>query len=164
TELVAMDVDQSRLQKVAENLQRLNLNATLLVGDAIRPPVQLAPASFDRILVDAPCSATGVIRRHPDIKLLRRESDIAQFAEQQCAILRGLWPLLKGGGTLLYVTCSILEEENSQVVQYFRVEQPDAELSCTQITWGETTACGRQLLPSPGGPDGLYYALLRKGD
>lgn len=161
-ELVAMDIDEVRLQKVSENLQRLGLQATLLAGDAAQPPAQLGPASFDRILVDAPCSASGVIRRHPDVKLLRRESDIAQLAEQQHNILKGVWPLLKVGGTLLYATCSILDEENSQVVHRFLAEQGDATLSCTGISWGEAIACGRQLLPTTGGPDGLFYALLRK--
>lgn len=161
-ELVAMDIDAARLQKISENLQRLGLEATLLIGDATQPPAQLEQASFDRILVDAPCSASGVIRRHPDVKLLRRESDIPQLAEQQRRILKGLWPLLKAEGTLLYVTCSILDEENSQVIQNFLTEQPDARLAATNIVWGETAACGQQLLPSCGGPDGLFYALVRK--
>lgn len=161
-ELVAMDVDKQRLLKVDENLQRLSLQATLLAGDAARPPEQLQPASFDRILVDAPCSASGVIRRHPDVKLLRRESDIAPLAIQQLGILRGLWPLLKPGGTLLYATCSVLDEENSQVLQQFISGQPDAQLSVTDSDWGQTVACGRQLLPSEQGPDGLFYGLLRK--
>ena len=161
-EMVAMDVSQSRLERVAENLLRLGLDAALLTGDAARPPAHLELNSFDRILVDVPCSATGVIRRHPDVKLLRRASDIAQFADQQRAILKGVWPLLKGGGSVLYATCSILDEENSQVVQRFLAEQPDAELSRARIPWGEATGSGRQLLPRAGGPDGLFYALLVK--
>jgi len=161
-ELVAMDINTARLQKVSENLQRLGLEATLLTGDATHPPAHLESASFDRILVDAPCSASGVLRRHPDVKLLRRERDIAQLAEQQRCILKGLWPLLKVGGSLLYATCSILDEENSQVVHRFLTEQGDATLSSINSSWGEATACGRQLLPSTGGPDGLFYALLRK--
>lgn len=161
-ELVAMDIDEQRLQKVSENLERLSLPATLLAGDAAEPPAQLRPASFDRILVDAPCSASGVIRRHPDVKLLRRETDIAQLAAQQLAILQGLWPLLKAGGSLLYATCSVLDEENSQVVQQFLADQNDAELCATAANWGQAVACGRQILPSPQGPDGLFYALLGK--
>ena len=97
-ELVAMDVDKRRLEKVSDNLERLGLAATLLQGDASNPPQQLELASFNHILVDAPCSASGVIRRHPDVKLLRRESDIASLATQQLEILHGLWPLLKPGG------------------------------------------------------------------
>ena len=160
--LIAMDIDESRLQKVSENLERLGMVATLLAGDAALPPKQLEQTSFDRILVDAPCSASGVIRRHPDVKLLRRETDIPQLAEQQLGILQGLWPLLKVGGSLLYVTCSILDEENSQVVARFLDKQSDATLSPIDAIWGEPAACGRQLLPSPGGPDGLFYSLLRK--
>lgn len=161
-ELVAMDVDEQRLQKVSENLQRLGLAASLLAADATRPPAQLQAESFDRILVDAPCSASGVIRRHPDVKLLRRESDIPQLAIQQLHILRGLWPLLKMGGTLLYATCSVLNEENSQVVSHFLSEQKDARRSNIPGDWGEPTDCGRQLLPSAQGPDGLFYSLLTK--
>ena len=161
-ELVAMDVDEQRLQKVAEDLQRLSLQATLVAGDATRPPAQLQPASFDRILVDAPCSASGVIRRHPDVKVLRRESDVEKLAQQQLDILRGLWPLLKAGGALLYATCSVLDEENSQVVNRFLAERNDADLCSIDVDWGEPTACGRQLLPAAQGTDGLFYSLLRK--
>ncbi|MEZ5570634.1 MAG: 16S rRNA (cytosine(967)-C(5))-methyltransferase RsmB [Halioglobus sp.] len=161
-EMVAMDIDAVRLQRVEENLQRLGLRATLLTGDAARPPKELAKSSFDRILVDAPCSASGVIRRHPDVKLLRRASDIPQLAAQQQGILLGIWPLLKPGGTLLYATCSILDEENSQVVQTFLSAHSDAELVHTDVPWGENVLGGRQVLPSVDGPDGLFYALLRK--
>ncbi|MCB1698376.1 MAG: 16S rRNA (cytosine(967)-C(5))-methyltransferase RsmB [Pseudomonadales bacterium] len=161
-ELVAMDVDEIRLQKVSQNLQRLQLQATLLAGDARRPPATLAPASFDRILVDAPCSATGVIRRHPDVKLLRRPEDIDAMAHQQLAILEGLWPLLKPGGTLLYATCSVLAEENSAVVQRFLATCREAGEVSPGVSWGETTDSGRQLLPSPSAADGLFYALLGK--
>jgi 16S rRNA (cytosine967-C5)-methyltransferase len=161
-ELVAMDNDAIRLHKVAQNLQRLRLDATMLTGDARHPPSELAPNSFDRILADAPCSASGVIRRHPDIKWLRRESDIAQLTALQGDILLGLWPLLKPGGTLLYATCSILAEENSQVVRRFLDRQVDAELLDTTIAWGKPADVGRQLLPCVGGNDGMYYALLSK--
>jgi 16S rRNA (cytosine967-C5)-methyltransferase len=161
-ELVAMDADATRLQKVADNLRRLKLQATLLAGDAGRPGPELAAASFDRILVDAPCSATGVIRRHPDVKLLRRPGDIEQMAAQQLRILAGLWPLLKQGGVLLYATCSVLKQENSEVVERFLQQCPDgAEIPLRQ-PWGQATRYGRQLLPSPGGADGLFYALLQK--
>jgi 16S rRNA (cytosine967-C5)-methyltransferase len=159
-ELVAMDIDQERLQKVTENLQRLDLQATLGTGDASTPSPQ--QASFDRILVDAPCSATGVIRRHPDVKLLRREQDIDQLADKQLAILQGLWPLLKPGGRLLYVTCSVLEEENSRVVQRFLDQCPEAAPASPELSWGEASGSGRQLLPSTRGADGLFFALLAK--
>ena len=116
----------------------------------------------DAVLVDAPCSASGVIRRHPDVKLLRRAEDIGALAEQQLGILHGLWPLLKAGGTLLYATCSIFDEENSQVVMRFLEVQDDAALVDTAPSWGEPTAAGRQLLPTADGPDGLFYALITK--
>lgn len=161
-EIVAMDIDEGRLQRVNENLQRLDLSAQLLTGDASQPPVILEAESFDRILIDAPCSAIGVIRRHPDVKTLRRESDIPQLATQQGAILRGLWPTLKSGGALLYATCSILEEENSRVVSKFLQEEKNAILQKPDQTWGEQRSHGRQLLPQIGGPDGLFYALIEK--
>lgn len=161
-ELLAIDADAERLQRVAQNAARLSLPVQAMTADAARPPAELAPASFDRILVDAPCSASGVIRRHPDIKLLRRASDAASFASQQRAILAGVWPLLKPGGTLLYATCSILAAENDQQLLDFLASQPDAVLETLAVAWGEPTACGRQLLPSMAGPDGLYYARLTK--
>ncbi len=161
-ELVAMDIDRTRLMKVDENLQRLNLAATLIQGDGSKPPAALEHASFDRILVDAPCSAIGVIRRHPDVKILRRESDIPQLAAQQLAILQGLWPLLKPGGRLLYATCSILKEENSRIVEKFLRQQGDAALIILEHPWGSLCNHGRQLLPEEQGPDGLFYAMLQK--
>jgi 16S rRNA (cytosine967-C5)-methyltransferase len=161
-ELVAMDVDESRLGRVAENLQRLDLQARLVVGDAARPEGSLPGERFDRILVDAPCSATGVIRRHPDIKLLRRPGDILSLAAKQRQILQGLWPLLGPGGQLLYVTCSVLEEENSLVVEGFVDTTEDAAIAGVDVTWGQQAGCGRQLLPAAAGPDGLFFALLQK--
>lgn len=161
-EMVAMDVDSERLKKVEDNLQRLELGATLLAGDASAPPDSLEQASFDAILVDAPCSAIGVIRRHPDVKTLRREKDIPQLAAQQLTILQGLWPLLKPGGRLLYATCSILNEENSKVVGRFLQLHSDAARNATEPSWGEACLHGRQLLPSTHGSDGLFYAMLEK--
>ena len=161
-ELVATDTDEDRLTRVAENLQRLDLHATLLHSDAANPAPELVSSGFDRILVDAPCSASGVIRRHPDIKVLRRPEDAAGFAQQQLAILAGVWPLLKNGGTLLYVTCSILDQENSAVIDAFVGTQADAALVDLPNHFGEKARCGRQLLPSPSGPDGLFYAALQK--
>jgi len=161
-ELVAMDSDPGRLSRVADNLERLGLRATLVAGDAGDPPPVLARGSFDRILVDAPCSATGVIRRHPDIKLLRREADIAGFARQQLRLLGGLWPMLRSGGRLLYATCSVLKEENGRLIAQFLADCPGAGLLPLEVPWGEATGGGVQLLPTPGGPDGLFYALLEK--
>lgn len=161
-ELVVMDIDKARLQKVSENLTRLNLTATQITGDAAHPSAPLEPGSFDRVLVDAPCSASGVIRRHPDVKLLRHQSDIASLADQQLDILQGAWPLLKRGGALLYVTCSILDEENSQVIQRFLTMQGNAVLSSVEMAGSAAVSHGRQLLPSTTGTDGLFYALLTK--
>ena len=157
-----MDIDQQRLHRVSENLQRLELEASVVTGDASSPPATLKPNNFDAILVDAPCSAIGVIRRHPDVKVLRRESDIPQLAAQQLSILLGLWPLLKPGGRLLYVTCSILNEENSRVVAKFLEQRNDATLDMREQPWGEPCSYGRQLLPQVHGPDGLFYAMLEK--
>ncbi|MFV8818921.1 16S rRNA (cytosine(967)-C(5))-methyltransferase RsmB [Haliea sp. E17] len=160
--LVAMDVDASRLQRVEENLQRLQLRATCVAGDASAPAAVAEFAPFDCILVDAPCSATGVIRRHPDIKVLRRREDIAALGQLQRAILEGLWPLLRGGGRLVYATCSILPAENDDVVAAFAAATSDAALEPIAAQWGIATTTGRQLLPETGGPDGLFYAVLRK--
>ena len=161
-QLVAMDLEPRRLERVAENLARLGLRAELLCADAAAPPPELTAGGFDRILVDAPCSASGVIRRHPDVKLLRREGDIPALAQQQLRILRGLWPLLGPGGTMLYATCSVLEEENSRVVQAFLQQCPEAQLRLPDASWGVPRSHGRQLLPDPAGADGLFYALLYK--
>ena len=158
--LTAMDVDEARLQRVRENLQRLQLHATVLCGDAARPPALLPAEQFHHILVDAPCSASGVIRRHPDVKLLRRPEDIPALAAQQGAILDGLWPLLAPGGTLLYVTCSVLEAENSGVIAAFLARREDAE--SLPLNVGTPRAAGNQILPRPGGPDGLFFSLLRR--
>ncbi|MEP5567838.1 MAG: 16S rRNA (cytosine(967)-C(5))-methyltransferase RsmB [Halioglobus sp.] len=161
-ELVAMDLDPLRLERVEQNLERLNLQAMVVAGDGANPPTSLSPDSFDRILVDAPCSASGVIRRHPDVKSLRREEDIASFAQQQQAILQGLWPLLKTGGRLLYATCSILDGENSATVNRFLVDTENAKRVQPELGWGEVASAGHQLLPTIDGPDGLFYALIEK--
>jgi len=160
--MIALDSDAQRLKRVQENLDRLSLKAQLVAADASRPPDSLNQLSFDRILVDAPCSATGVIRRHPDVKLLRRQEDIASLHEQQYAILNGLWPLLKSGGTLLYVTCSIMPQENSAVIARFLAANEDAVEDIIDAQWGHVQEHGRQLLPDTAAGDGLYYARLKK--
>jgi 16S rRNA (cytosine967-C5)-methyltransferase len=161
-ELVAADIDAVRLEKVRDNLNRLSLDATLEVHNAAQSSESSTAQQFDRILVDAPCSATGVLRRNPDVKILRQADDITLFAEQQLDILQGLWPRLKPGGLMVYATCSILDEENSRVVATFVEQQQDAQLCVPNVTWGEPTRCGRQILPTADGPDGLYYALIEK--
>ncbi len=161
-ELVAMDSSGARLKRVQENLTRLQLSATLLAGDAGAPPAALEPESFDAILLDVPCSATGVIRRHPDIKQLRQAPDIGSFADTQKRLLAGVWPLLKPGGRLLYATCSILAAENDGVVGQWLATQADAQCIPIAATWGQVTRYGRQCLPNRDGADGLYYAQLLK--
>ncbi|MCK9467792.1 MAG: 16S rRNA (cytosine(967)-C(5))-methyltransferase RsmB [Porticoccaceae bacterium] len=161
-ELVALDVDGERLQRVADNLDRLGLCATLKAADAATLSSWWDGRLFDRILLDAPCSASGVIRRHPDIKLLRQSADIGRLAATQLALLTALWAVLKPGGQLLYATCSVLPAENDAVVSAFTEHHPEARLLPIDVSWGIATSCGRQLLPTPGGPDGFYYALLEK--
>ncbi|EED32050.1 ribosomal RNA small subunit methyltransferase B [gamma proteobacterium NOR5-3] len=161
--LTAMDISEERLHRVQENLDRLGLAATLIVGDGGHPPTALVDRGpFDAMLLDVPCSATGVIRRHPDVKVLRREEDAVSFAAQQRAILNGLWPLLAPGGRLLYVTCSLLPEENSQAVAEFLARQSDASEEALHVASAQACAQGLQLLPDVSGTDGLYFAMLRK--
>lgn len=161
-ELVALDVDRSRLGRVEDNLARLQLRANLKTGDARAVTDWWDGEAFDRILLDAPCSATGVIRRHPDIKLLRRDSDIAKLAQLQSAMLAALWPTLAPGGLLLYATCSVLPAENEAVVAAFVEQTGDAQHCPLAVDWGRARPVGRQLFPQPQGHDGFYYALLQK--
>ena len=168
-DLVAIDRDAERLGRVEENLARLGLRAKLRVLDA-RAPEGIKAGTFDRVLVDAPCSGSGIIRRHPDIKVLRRSADIPAFAALQGDILAGVWPLLKPGGRLLYATCSVIPAENSAVVERFLAATGDARLLPLGVPIAEPTAeprCvdlrgARQLLPTLEGWDGFYYALLKK--
>jgi 16S rRNA (cytosine967-C5)-methyltransferase len=160
--LHAMDIDPERLARVAENLARVGREATLIRGDAAIPAGWWDGTPYERILLDAPCSATGVIRRHPDIKLHRRAADIDELVRRQAAILRALWPLLARGGMLLYATCSVLPEENAQQLEQFLASQPDARALPIEAAWGEEAAVGRQILTGDSGMDGFYYACLKK--
>lgn len=161
-ELVAVDIDESRMQRVSENLQRLKLQAKLVVGDAAKPEDWWDGTLFERILLDAPCSALGVIRRHPDIKLLRRAEDIGPLQALQKSILQAVWPLLAPGGVLLYATCSILKQENEQQIQAFLAEHSDALELSIEAEWGTAGVCGRQILTGDSAMDGFYYARLSK--
>jgi 16S rRNA (cytosine967-C5)-methyltransferase len=156
-DLLALDKDESRLRMVSENLQRLQLQAQLIVGDAAQPQAWWDGRPFQRILADVPCSASGVVRRHPDIKWLRRRQDIAGFAAQQHEILCALWRLLAQDGKLLYATCSVFEQENEQVVASFLAQQQDAR----RLTVTLPDDNNGQLLPDDQ-HDGFFYALLQK--
>jgi 16S rRNA (cytosine967-C5)-methyltransferase len=161
-ELVAVDCDNDRLMRVEHNLQRLSLQATLLCADAGEPEHWWDGALFQRILIDAPCSGTGVIRRHPDIKLHRRPADIDALTDAQQRLLGALWPLLAPQGRLLYATCSYLPRENDHVLAGFLAKHPDAEGDPMPTTWGRATRHGRQVLPGEDTMDGFYYAMLGK--
>ena len=166
-DLTAIDNDADRIERVRENHERLGLNATITVADASKTGEWWDGAPFAAILLDAPCSATGVIRRHPDIKLLRRASDIDDLSTLQGDILSALWPMLAPGGRLLYVTCSVLAAENDEVVRKFLEANDDAEedpvLPNNNIRdLMRKKAYGYQVLPGTADMDGFYYACLEK--
>ena len=159
--VLALDADATRLKRVEENMTRLKHTVDIKQGDAANPDTWWDGKPFDRILLDAPCSATGVIRRHPDIRWLRKANDIDNLAQLQRRILETLWGLLKPGGTLLYATCSILPKENIAQIQQFLADTPDASLS--PIVKTETVdKPGRQITPGEQQMDGFYYARLVK--
>ena len=161
-ELVAVDIDKLRLQRVNDNFQRLKLSAKLIVGDASKPEDWWDGQLFDRILLDVPCSALGVIRRHPDIKLLRRAEDISTLQVLQQRIMTAVWPLLAPGGIMLYATCSILKQENEQQIEAFLATNANAIEVPINADWGLVRRYGRQILTGESVMDGFYYALIRK--
>ena len=168
-DLLALDVDPKRLLMVDETLVRLGLAATTRAADAAQPETWWDGATFDRILIDAPCSATGVIRRHPDIKSLRRSSDIEALAERQIALLQALWPLVSPGGSLVYATCSILKRENFDVTDRFcRDIAPEArcdELRLDNIKGViEAKPGGVQILPGTQNADGFFLSRFWRPD
>ncbi|HEY3987456.1 16S rRNA (cytosine(967)-C(5))-methyltransferase RsmB [Cedecea sp.] len=156
--VMAVDVDAQRLKHVHENLDRLGMKAEVKQGDGRFPAQWCGDAKFDRILLDAPCSATGVIRRHPDIKWLRRDRDIPELVALQKEILDAIWPHLKSGGTLVYATCSVLPDENKEQVSAFLARHADAKL----VETGDAKTPGIQNLPAADDGDGFYYAKLIK--
>ncbi|TAM10591.1 MAG: 16S rRNA (cytosine(967)-C(5))-methyltransferase RsmB [Nevskiaceae bacterium] len=160
-DLLALDSDVGRLKRITENLERLHLTAEVHHAEADNPQRWWNGKPFDRILLDAPCSGTGVIRRHPDIKWLRRPTDIPKLAAQQRTLLEALWPLLAPGGVLLYVTCSILDAEGAGVVEGFLRKHRDAQEWRIEAEWGEAARVGRRIAPG-GDWDGFYYARLRR--
>ena len=161
-DVFALDIDQDRLQLIKQNTDRLGLNATLITADAADTHEWWDGKPFDRILIDAPCSGTGVIRRHPDIKQLRRESDIAQLAATQLNLLESLWPLLNTNGLLVYTTCSILKQENEQQIMAFLSKHADAEEIELEPMPATRQSAGYQRLPGQDNMDGFYYACLRR--
>ncbi len=161
-EVVAVDLEAKRLARVRENLERLHLEATLIAADGRDTGAWWDGQPFQRILLDAPCSATGVIRRHPDIKLTRKPEDIPALAQLQGELLDALWPTLAPGGILLYATCSVLPTENSETIAAFLARTPDAQEVAITGEFGLQPAHGRQLLPQLDGHDGFYYAKLIK--
>ena len=163
--LVAVELDESRMLRVSENLQRLKLGsrAELIVADARKSEQWWHSGDqFDRILIDAPCSASGVIRRHPDIKTLRRDTDIEPLIKLQSEILMSAWPMLKPGGELLYITCSIFRDENQNQIKTFLAKNADAGEIKIEVNWGEACEYGRQLLPGERDADGFYFCRLKK--
>ena len=163
-EVTAIDIDPMRVERINQNLERTQLTANVITGDAAEPDSWWDKQPFDRILLDAPCSATGVIRRHPDIKLLRQENDIVPLANLQLNLLETSWQMLKPGGKLVYATCSIFSQENSRIIERFINKQSDAALIPIDAEWGTTTPFGQQLFPEAGGHDGFFYACLKKSD
>lgn len=161
-DLTALDVDAERLARVRENLDRGGFEARLATGDGTRPQDWHAGGPYDRILLDAPCSATGVLRRHPDIRVLRRACDIPVLAERQRALLDALWPLLVPGGILLYATCSLLPQENDAVIAAFVEDRNDVQAQPIAAAWGRPRGHGRQILTGESGMDGFFYARLAK--
>jgi 16S rRNA (cytosine967-C5)-methyltransferase len=160
-QVVALDNEARRLPRIQQNLDRLHLQADVRCADITQTPAAEL-GLFDRILLDVPCSATGVIRRHPDIKLLRTAQEVETLVVKQRALLDAAWPLLKQGGYLLYSTCSVVKAENSGQIAGFLTSQSDAEAVPIKIEGAKQCEVGLQLLPHPAGTDGFFYALLRK--
>jgi 16S rRNA (cytosine967-C5)-methyltransferase len=164
-ELLALDIESRRLARVTETLQRQGLDGERVqvkVADAAAVEGWWDGRPFDAILLDAPCSATGIIRRQPDIKWHRRADDIPALVAQQARLLEALWPLLRPGGRLLYATCSVLRDENERQVESFLAAHPEAAALPLDARFGRASGAGRQRLPGEDGMDGFFYALLRK--
>jgi len=165
--ITALDISSKRAEKITDSIKRLKLDpegkkTSIKVSNALDLEQWWNGENFHRILLDAPCSATGVIRRHPDIKWLRQPSDIKQLAEQQLSLLKSAWKTLEPNGLLLYATCSVLSEENEDVIKYFLEQELNAEELPIQLPIGNKCNFGWQLLPRENQHDGFFYALLRK--
>ncbi len=160
--LTAVDLQSSRLDRLTDNLRRLGLDCRVVEGDAAAPEGWWDGTPYQRILLDAPCSASGVIRRHPEIRHLRQSDDVAAAVTLQHRLLRRLWPLLDAGGILVYATCSIFRDENSHQIRGFLADCPDARERPIDSGWGRPEPVGRQILPGDDDMDGFYYAVLEK--
>lgn len=163
-DLTALDKQPQRCAQIGQNLERLDLEATTLTADATDTGSWWDGKKFNKILLDAPCSATGVIRRHPEIKWLRSSAQVDAAVQAQAGLLNALWPLLETGGILVYATCSVLRRENSAQVERFLAEHADAALAGPVVEWGTAGPLGRQIMPGEAGMDGFFYAVLRKSD
>lgn len=160
--VTALDVDLRRVRRMQDTFARLGLAIDARAADATQPDAWWDGTPFDAILIDAPCSATGIVRRQPDVLLHRREADLDALCETQARLLDALWPLLAPGGILVYATCSILHEENAAQVAAFLARTPDAAMEPLDAGFGHDTGNGRQRLPGERGMDGFFYARLRK--
>ncbi len=160
--VIAIEPDPKRARKLTDTLNRLQLNATIKIADALDINAWWDRKPFDRILLDTPCSATGVIRRHPDIKLRCSTNRVNTINQLQQQLLNTLWPLLKRKGLLLYATCSVLNQENSELIKHFLETHHDAVSKPIVATWGLATDYGRQILPGDNNMDGFFYACLEK--
>jgi 16S rRNA (cytosine967-C5)-methyltransferase len=161
-DMTALEINAERCERLRDNLQRLDLQASILNADASDPSTWWDGRPFDRILLDAPCSGTGVIRRHPDIKLLRKRADIKTLADRQRSLLNGLWPLLAKGGRLVYATCSVLPQENEQLIKDFLSANDDARPQEIVVNCGLKRDTGIQILTGESDMDGFFYASLQK--
>jgi 16S rRNA (cytosine967-C5)-methyltransferase len=159
---LAIDIEARRVTKVQENLQRLNLSAEVKTVDAMATDTWWDGKLFDRILLDAPCSATGVIRRHPDIKIIRDSQEITTASQLQAQLLTKLWPLLKPGGRLVYATCSVMLEENDFQIERFLASHSNSQFLSQEFAWGRPTKFGWQILPGDHNMDGFFYSILVK--
>lgn len=166
-DLVALDSDAGRLRRVQENINRLDLaklpkaSITLLADDAGKPSQWWDGQPFDRILLDAPCTASGVVRRHPDGKWLKRAEDMQHLAREQSRLLEALWPLLRSGGKMLYATCSLFKAENTEQIAAFLARHPDAHVQPIEMAGAYSNPFGSQIIPGPD-TDGFFYARLLK--
>jgi 16S rRNA (cytosine967-C5)-methyltransferase len=159
-----VDRNAERSKAIFETMHRLALSAKIVCADVTKIDEWWDGQLFDRILLDVPCSASGVIRRHPDIKLLRREEDVQNLAPLQKLLINTVWDLLKPGGLLVYATCSVFVEENAQVLSTFLEEHADAKEEKIQATFGKECSVGKQILPGMLGMDGFYYGCVRKSE